>query len=146
MKLEYLGEHPHPGTSCRIPYFPGAVPAGFPSPADDYMDGKLDLNEHLISHPAATFYCRVSGSSMEGTGIFDGDLLIVDRAVEPDHGSVVVAVIDGELTCKILDRVRGRLLSANDAYPPMPVGEEADLVIEGVVIHSIRSHRHVRPG
>ena len=109
------------------------------------MDGKLDFNEHLISHPAATFYCRVSGSSMEGAGIFDGDLLIVDWAMEPDHDSVVVAVIDGELPCKILDRVRGRLLSANDAYPPMPVGEEADLVIEGVVIHSIRSHRHVRP-
>ena len=130
-----------PGTSCRISYFPGAVPAGFPSPADDYMEGKLDLNEHFIRHPAATCNHRVSGLPVKDSGIFDGDLLIVDRAVEPDHGSIVVAVIDGELTCKILDRVRGRLLSANDAYPPMPVGEEADLVIEGVVIHSIRSYR-----
>ncbi|MXY64100.1 MAG: translesion error-prone DNA polymerase V autoproteolytic subunit [Gammaproteobacteria bacterium] len=121
MKLEYLGEHPNPGTSFRIPYFPGAVPAGFPSPADDYMDGKLDLNEHLIRHPAATFYCRVSGSSMEGAGIFDGDLLVVDRAVEPEHGSIVVAVVDGEMTCKILDRVRGRLLSANVSAPSIKV-------------------------
>ena len=144
MKLEYLGEHLS-RTSYRIPYFPGAVPAGFPSPADDYMDRKLDLNEHLIKHPAATFYCRVSGSSMKGLGIFDGDLLIVDRAVEPEHGSVVVAVIDGEMTCKILDRKRCCLLSANDDYPPIPVGEDADMIIEGVVIHSIRSHRHVRP-
>ena len=104
--LNYMREHLHPSTSYRIPCIPGAVTAGFPSPTDDYMDGKLDLNEHLIIHPAATFYCRVSGSSMEGVGIFDGDLLNVDWAVEPKYGSVVVEIVDGEMSRKILDRVR----------------------------------------
>lgn len=97
-RLEYLGEH-SPETACRIPFYLGSVPAGFPSPADDYMDRKLDLNDYLIRHPAATFYCRVSGSSMQDAGIFDRDMLIVDRAVEPEYLSIVVAIIDGEMTC-----------------------------------------------
>ncbi|MDP7297232.1 MAG: translesion error-prone DNA polymerase V autoproteolytic subunit [Gammaproteobacteria bacterium] len=125
--------------------FISRVPAGFPSPADDYMDNKLDLNEHLIKHPEATFYCRVSGQSMTGAGIFDGDLLIVDRAVNPAHGDVILAALNGELTCKILDRHNRQLLSASDHYPPLPIGEDADFQIEGVVINSIRSH-HVCSG
>ncbi|MDP7418537.1 MAG: translesion error-prone DNA polymerase V autoproteolytic subunit, partial [Gammaproteobacteria bacterium] len=100
------------GTTFHAPLFISRVPAGFPSPADDYMDNKLDLNEHLIKHPEATFYCRVSGQSMTGAGIFDGDLLIVDRAVNPAHGDVILAALNGELTCKILDRHNRQLLSA----------------------------------
>lgn len=142
MTLEYLGEYAH-RTSFKIPLYLTAVQAGFPSPADDYMDKKLDLNEHLIKHPAATFYCRVSGSSMQGVGIFDGDLLIVDRAVEPLQGNIVVAVIDGNMTCKILDIKHRRLLSSNDNYAPIVLGDDSSINIEGVVIHSIRSH-HVR--
>ena len=141
--LDYLGEHTH-RTSYRIPLYLTPVQAGFPSPAEDYMDKKLDLNEYLIQHPAATFFCRVSGSSMEGVGIFDGDLLIVDRAVEPRHGSIVVAIIDGELTCKILDTRNRRLLSSNDRFKPIEMKDESGIEIEGVVIHSIRSY-HVRP-
>ena len=124
----------------HAPYFLSHVQAGFPSPADDYMDRKLDLNEHLIKHPAATFYCRVSGHSMNGLGIFDGDTLIVDRAITPKNGDVVLAVLDGELTCKKLDIQGKRLLSANDKYPPIPIKEWAEFEVEGVVTSSIRYH------
>jgi DNA polymerase V len=127
--------------SLRIPSFITKVPAGFPSPADDYMDKKLDLNEHLIKHPAASFYCRVTGESMQGIGIFDGDLLIVDRAVKPLHGHVVLASIHGELTCKILDVHARCLLSSNENYPPIAIQDDADFSVEGVVIYSIRHHR-----
>lgn len=143
MTLAYMGEFAHQ-TSYPIPLYLSPVRAGFPSPADDYIEKKLDLNEYLIKHPAASFYCRVSGSSMEGVGIFDGDLLIVDRAVEPRHGSIVIAVVDGELTCKILDSRNRRLLSSNDSFKPIELKDESSIEIEGVVIHSIRSY-HVRP-
>jgi DNA polymerase V len=94
----------------------------------------------LIQHPAATFFCRVSGDSMEGAGIYDGDILIVDRAVTPVHGDVVVAAVAGELTCKYLDKNRHRLLPANDRYRPIEIPDGSELVIEGVVRHSIRCH------
>ena len=139
MKLHYLGDH-ETRKELELPFYLASVPAGFPSPADDYMDKRLDLNEHLIKHDSATFYCRVSGNSMEGVGIFDGDLLIVDRAVKPQHRSIVVANIDGDLTCKILDMHNKQLLSANADYAPISIGENSELCIEGVVIHSIRSH------
>ncbi len=127
----------------QLPSFISKVPAGFPSPAEDYMDKALDLNEHLIKHPAATFYCRVSGDSMRDTGIFDGDLLIVDRAVQASHGNVVLAAINGELTGKILDMHARQLRASNEHYPPIPIQEESDFSVEGVVIYSIRNH-HVR--
>lgn len=126
--------------AARRPLFLSSVSAGFPSPADDYMDGELDLLKLLIQHPAATFYCRVSGDSMEGAGIFHGDILIVDRAATPGHGDVVVAAVAGELTCKYLDKNRHRLVPANERYRPIEIQEGSDLVIEGVVRHSIRCH------
>lgn len=98
---------PDPSTSYRLPVFLGRLPAGFPSPADDYIEGKLDLNRHLIKHPAATFFVRVTGNSMTGAGIHSGDLLIVDRSLEPTDGHVVVAVLDGELTVKRLQMSHG---------------------------------------
>jgi len=115
------------------------VQAGFLSPAADH--NALDLNTLLIPHPNASFYCRVSGDSMTGVGIFDGDYLIVDRALRPAHGDVVVAVLDGELTCKILDLRQRRLLASNRDYPPISLREGADFAIEGVVTGSIRRHR-----
>lgn len=139
MPLEYIAKH-ETRKALKLPLYLTRVPAGFPSPADDYLDRRLDLNEYLITHPAATFYCRVSGHSMKDVGIFDGDLLIVDRAVQPVNGSVVVANIEGELTCKILDTTKKQLLSANPDYPPYYIGDDTELYIEGVVIHSIRSH------
>ena len=125
----------------RLPCYGSSVRAGFPSPADDYVEGKLDLHEHLIRHPGATYFVRAQGDSMVGFGIHDGDLLIVDRAVECGHDDVVIAALDGELTCKVLDLRRGCLRSGNGSYPPIPLGEERELVVEGVVIASIRYHR-----
>lgn len=130
--------------NLTLPQYESRVPAGFPSPADDYMDKGLDLNEHLILHPAATFYCRVIGESMRELGIFDGDLLIVDRAIEAQHGDVVLAAVDGELACKVLDLRRRRLLSANDEYPPIVIAEGSECQVEGVVTSSIRRHRCLR--
>lgn len=132
---------PEVGATFVAPLYAHRVPAGFPSPADDYLDKGLDLNEFLIKHPVATFYCRVTGGSMEGLGIFDGDILIVDRALEPLHGDVVLAVLDGELTCKVLDTRHQRLLSANPSFDPIPIRDDADFLVEGVVTSSIRRHR-----
>lgn len=123
-----------------LPLFIHSVPAGFPSPADDYLEASLDLNTYLIKHPAATYLARARGNSMEGCGIYDGDLLIVDRSLEAQHGQIVIAALDGQLTCKILDKKQHCLLSANKQYAPIAVGEFSDLLIEGVVIHSIRHH------
>ncbi|MFT4844694.1 MAG: DNA polymerase V [Cellvibrionaceae bacterium] len=127
--------------SVLTPLFSARVPAGFPSPADDHLDKALDLNEYLIRHPAATFFCRVGGDSMQGIGIFDGDLLIIDRAIEPAHGDVVLAALDGELTCKVLDMHEKRLLSSNKKYAPIAIGDENSLIIEGVVTYSINQHK-----
>ena len=110
------------------------VPAGFPSPADDYAE-KLDLNTHLIQHPSATFIVRVSGHSMIGAGIFDGDELIVDRAIQPAHGHVVVAVVDGELTVKRLhlEGVTPLLRAENPTFPDLRIKPEQNFQIWGVV-------------
>ena len=111
------------------------MPAGFPSPAEDHVEGRLDLNEHLIRHPAATFFVRASGDSMLGAGIHPGDLLVVDRALEPAHGRVVIAVVDGELTVKRLEVRDGRvrLLAENDRYPPIELAPGVELQVWGVV-------------
>ncbi|MDD2239473.1 MAG: translesion error-prone DNA polymerase V autoproteolytic subunit [Kiritimatiellae bacterium] len=118
------------------------IAAGFPSPADDHLESPLDLNEHLVAHPAATFMVRVQGDSMLGAGIRDGDLLVVDRSREAHDGAIVVAVIDGDLTVKRLRTSRGRirLEAENPAYPPLILREGSDLVIWGVVAHAIRSY------
>lgn len=109
------------------------VPAGFPSPADDYAEGPLDLNRHLIRHPAATFFVRVKGDSMIGAGIFSGDLLIVDRAMNPTNGSIVIAVVNGDLTVKRLHRSKGgiTLLPENPAYRPIEIDHSTDFLRSG---------------
>lgn len=129
-------------SSLELPLYGCRVRAGFPSPADDFIDRALDLNEFLIKTPSATFFAWAEGDSLRDIGITNGDLLIIDRSLERRHGMVVVAAVDGELTCKILDKRRMLLLSANDAYPPIPVSDQQDLLIEGVVTHSIK--RHIR--
>lgn len=130
---------PDLSTSYRLPVFLGRLPAGFPSPADDYIEGTLDLNRHLIKHPAATFFVRVTGHSMTGAGIHSGDLLIVDRSLEPTDGQVVVAVLDGELTVKRLQRGHGvtRLLAENPLYRPIEITEQQTIEIWGVVTNVI---------
>ena len=113
---------------------PVAVAAGFPSPAQDYFDGRIDLNAHLIKDITSTFVVRVTGDSMEGAGISDGDELIVNRALEPRDGSVVIAVLDGELTVKRL-RITGTgvvLQAENPKYPDIRVPALSELTIWGV--------------
>lgn len=113
---------------------PVAVAAGFPSPAQDYFDGRIDLNAHLIKDITSTFVVRVTGDSMEGAGISDGDELIVNRALEPKDGSVVVAVLDGELTVKRLRiTAAGVVLQAeNPKYPDIRVPALSELTVWGV--------------
>ena len=104
-KKEFEIYIPDLGTTQKLPYFDGGVSAGFPSPAEDYMHSKLDLNNLLIEHPSATYYVRVNGNSMLGAGILNGDLLIVDRSLEVTNNCIVVAYIDGEFTVKKLRRL-----------------------------------------
>jgi DNA polymerase V len=99
--------HPLAEISQQLPLYSCPVSAGFPSPADDYLEGQLDLNQHLIKHPVATFFVRVAGDSMVGAGIHSGDLLIVDRSLEPSDGRVVIAIVNGELLVKRLRMIRG---------------------------------------
>ncbi|MCU1515734.1 MAG: umuD [Pseudarthrobacter sp.] len=123
------------GLSLRLVLVsPVAVAAGYPSPAQDYFDGRIDLNEHLIKDITSTFIVRVTGDSMERAGISDGDELIVNRALEPKDGSVVIAVLDGELTVKRLRlTATGVVLQAeNPRYPDIRVPGLSELTIWGV--------------
>ena len=132
---------PDLSTRYALPVFLGRLPAGFPSPADDYLEGKLDLNRHLIKHPAATFFVRVTGDSMIGAGIHSGDLLVVDRSLEPADKHVVVAVLDGELTVKRLFKQHGvlRLLSENLRYAPIEITAQHTFEIWGIVTNVIHA-------
>ncbi len=124
-------------TFLKLPFFSASVAAGFPSPADDYIEAGLDLNEYLVKHPSSTFLARASGDSMTRAGILDGALLVVDKSLTPKNGSVVIAAINGELTCKILDIEHRLLRAANPSYPSIALGDDTDLLIEGVVVHAI---------
>jgi DNA polymerase V len=126
---------------CSFPLFLCHVAAGFPSPADDYIEGPLDLNEHVIKHPSATYFVRASGDSMNGAGIFNGDLLIVDRSLEPIHGKVVIAEVDGQLTVKRLSKLKDHfsLQPENASYPPIELQEGNEVVVWGVVTHVLHN-------
>jgi len=101
--------YPDQSTECERPLFMIPVEAGFPSPAEDYIEGELDLNKHLIKHPAATFFVRVAGDSMVDAGVHPGDILIVDRAIEPADKKVVIAVVNGDLTVKRIRIIKGKI-------------------------------------
>jgi DNA polymerase V len=123
----------------RLPLFSWSVPCGFPSPADDYVEAALDLNELVIAHPEATFYVRVSGDSMKHAAISPGDVLVVDRALLPGDQDIVVALIDGEFTVKRLCR-KGKatyLVAANPAYAPVRVTGAMQFQVWGVVTYCI---------
>ena len=121
------------------PIFLDSVSAGFPSPATDFMENKLDLNEYLIKHPAATFIVKAKGFSMTDAGILSGDLLIVDRSIDPKSNNIVIASIFGDLTVKKLQKKAKSLflLSANSDYPSIEVKEEMECFIWGVVTYII---------
>ena len=128
-------------TRQALPLGAGRVAAGFPSPATDHVEQRLDLSEYLVLHPEATFFLRVKGDSMTGAGIQHGDLLVVDRSLEARPGRIVVAVLDGAFTLKRLARHQGRLRleAANSAYPPLELHQCGDVQIWGVAIHVIHS-------
>ena len=124
----------------QLPLLEG-VQAGFPSPAADFIDLSIDLNRHLIKHPSATFYARAKGDSMKDAGIFDGDLLIVDKSIEPTDGKIAICYIDGEFTVKRIkiDKDELWLMPANAAYQSIQMREGNSLSIWGIVTHVIKS-------
>ncbi|MCL9685726.1 LexA family protein [Legionella maioricensis] len=119
----------------HLPVFASKVQAGFPSPADDYIERYLDLNAEYIKHPSATFLVTATGDSMIDAGIYSGDVLIVDKSLEAVDGKIVIAAVNGELTVKRLSRKNGRvqLMPANSKYKPIDITDEQDVVIWGVV-------------
>jgi len=130
---------PDQTTEINLPLYMTSIEAGFPSPADDYIEGSLDLNQHLIKHPAATFFVRVSGESMINAGIFPGDILIVDRSLEAVDKKIVIAVINGELTVKRL-RIRSGnpfLEPENAQYQTIKITPDMAFEIWGVVTNVI---------
>ena len=125
-----------------IPLFSDAISAGFPSPAQDYIEQSLDLNDLCIKHPAATFFVRVEGDSMINAGIFPNDILVVDRSIQAVQGDIVVASLYGEFTVKeLVLGAKPYLLPHNPAYPPIDIPEGGDLEIFGVVTNVVRNLR-----
>ena len=135
-------------TPCReealpLPLVAASVKAGFPSPAEDYIEDKLDLNEHLVSHPNATFFVRVSGESMRNAGINDGDTLVVDRSLEARNEDVVIATLNGEFTVKrlVFRSSHPWLIPCNSDYSEIKLTEDMETVIWGVVTSVIHTFR-----
>ena len=126
-------------TTLNMPYFENGVSAGFPSPAEDHMHSKIDLNNLLIENPSATYYVRVNGDSMLGAGILSGDLLIVDRSIEVTNNCIVVAHLDGEFTVKRMKKIKNKIFlqAENNNYKPIEITKEMDFELFGVVAHAI---------
>jgi len=126
-------------TQLELPLAAGAISAGFPSPAEEYIELAIDLNKELIKHPAATFYARVKGSSMIDAGIADGDLLIIDKALEPKDGDIAVCFIDGEFTLKRLALKEDGiyLMPANAEFKPIRITEENDFLVWGMLAYIV---------
>lgn len=119
------------------------IRAGFPNPAEDASGQAMDLNELLVRHPISTYYLRVEGDSMEGVGIAEGDIVVVDKSLEARTGDVVVAAVDGEFTLKTLKKAGSKawLVPANPNYHPIEIGAETEASIWGVITHTIHAHR-----
>ncbi|HEY9017573.1 translesion error-prone DNA polymerase V autoproteolytic subunit [Thiomicrospira sp.] len=140
MKATEIYEN-EPATKVAIPMYSHKVVAGFPSPAEDYIDGMIDLNEQFIKSPTTSFLVRVQGESMKNAGIFDKDTLVVDRNLEPRDKDVVIAVVDGDLTVKRLSiKSTGTwLVPENEKFEPILIKEGSELFIWGVVTGVLRS-------
>lgn len=125
----------------KAPFIEGKVQAGFPSPADDYLQKPLDLNEYLVKNPPATFFVRAQGDSMIEAGIFEDDLLIVDRSLDPKSGAIIIASLDGEFTLKrfIKDKNRILLKPENPKYPVVRITSDSEFFVWGVVTHNIHA-------
>lgn len=130
-------------THIPLPYADQGIQAGFPSPAQDYISETVDLNREIVKHPAATFYGRVSGDSMIEEGIEQGDMLVIDRSLQPEEGDLVVCCVDGDFTLKRIHIEPGRvwLLPSNETYDPILVTPENQFSIWGVVTYTIKRNR-----
>ncbi|CAM3964758.1 LexA family transcriptional regulator [Flavobacterium cucumis] len=128
-------------TELELPYVDVGISAGFPSPADDFIELTIDLNRELIKHKDSTFFAKVKGDSMKNAGIFDGDLLIIDKSLEPQDGKIAICQIDGDFTVKRIKKENDIvwLIAENEDYKPIKVTEENELMIWGIVIHSIKT-------
>ena len=126
----------------KIPLLSDSISAGFPSPADDYTEENIDLNEHLISNPFSTFFLRVKGDSMINSGIKDKDLIIVDKSLTAKPGNIIIAMVDGEFTIKRLSTKNNEsyLKAENNNYPDFSFKNHIDIQIWGVVIYSIHNY------
>jgi len=135
----FLPEPLDPITIARIPFVTAKVDAGFPSPADDHLEGHINLHEELIRNPASSFMLRVKGESMREAGIKTGDVLLIDRSITPVDRHTVVAMIDGEFTVKRFRKKAGKVFleAANTEFPPIQLGEDQELVVWGVVTYGI---------
>ena len=135
-RYEVAGEAP----LLELPLYEALVPAGFPTPADDYIDLKLDLNSYLVKRPCSTYYAKVSGDSMTGAGIFDGDLIVVDRSQFPAAGKIVVVALNGEITVKRIQYQREKILLCpeNEKYQTIALDSHEGFEFYGVVIGIIR--------
>jgi len=133
--------------ALSIPLFRDSVQAGFPSPAEDFTEGTLDLNDLLVQRPSSTFMVRVAGLSMIKAGIEPNDILVVDKSEDVSHGDIVIAVVDGELTVKRFSNIKGHisLISENKSFPPIEFKDGSELIIWGVVSACIKQFKHVRP-
>ena len=130
-------------TELSLPIADEGIKAGFPSPAQDFMDLAIDLNKELVRHPASTFYGRVRGDSMQDAGVYDGDILIIDKSLEPRNGDMAVCFVDGEFTIKYI-KIEEKmiwLVPANEKYEAIKVTEENDFLIWGIVTYSIKKQR-----
>ena len=147
LRLKFLRNTPNitfyraeDSTDLALPFADGGIRAGFPSPAQDYMDLTLDLNKELIKHPAATFYGRVKGDSMKDAGISEGDILVIDRSLDWQDGMTAVCFVDGEFTVKKIQRKGDKilLLPANPDYEPIEVTPDNEFMIWGIVTYVIK--------
>jgi len=135
-------------TELELEYADGGIQAGFPSPAQDYAGETIDLNRDLIQHPASTFYGRVTGESMREEGITEGDILVIDKSIEPEDGDLAVCCLDGDFTLKRikLDRKTGKLflMPSNRRFKPIEVTPENEFMVWGVVLYTIKPNRRRR--
>ena len=133
-------------SSVELPFVEEGIRAGFPSPAQDYLDLSIDLNHELVKHPSTTFYGRVKGDSLLEADIHDGDLLIIDKSLEPRNGDLAVCCVDGEFTLKYIQIEQDVvwLIPANKEFQPIKVTAGNEFIIWGIVTYSIKKHRNTR--
>lgn len=132
-------------TELSLIFADDGIRAGFPSPAQDYISETIDLNRELVRHPSATFYARVTGDSMSGEGIEDGDLIVIDKSLTPEDGDLAVCCVNGEFTLKRLrltaSGTRIRLMPSNPRYRPIDINPGDTFTVWGVVTHTIKANR-----